>query len=244
MILVRPRITDFHNISVAQAELDFAIPFLNEDIPLYVDPFSAMEVTFIAGSSLTYFARNSFNHLGHLTRRGRVNDARQILMLASECNEVGLGLSKTRQGLRIGSNKADEILSLFDEVSEYKDHGFVHFEEIQLFVDGIGKDRVSDFACSFIKSFLIDYTIQECEELGIPLQQVTLPYVYNYRNYSFNQDQILNLPVNPTNSDPILFVPKRWLRFSPSINSRNISVSIVREILFSILLILEIGLKS
>ena len=139
-------------------------------------------------------------------------------MLASECNEVGLGLSKTRQGLRIGSNKADEILSLFDEVSEYKDHGFVHFEEIQLFVDGIGKDRVSDFACSFIKSFLIDYTIQECEELGIPLQQVTLPYVYNYRNYSFNQDQILNLPVNPTNSDPILFVPKRWLRFSPWIN--------------------------
>ena len=56
MILVRPRITDFHNISVAQADLDFAIPFLNEDIPLYVDPFLLMEVTFIAGSSLTYFA--------------------------------------------------------------------------------------------------------------------------------------------------------------------------------------------
>ena len=39
MALIRPRLTDYYGISLAQAELDFAIPFLNEDIPLYVDPF-------------------------------------------------------------------------------------------------------------------------------------------------------------------------------------------------------------
>lgn len=38
MALVRPRLTDYYGISAAQAELDFAIPYLEEDIPLCVHP--------------------------------------------------------------------------------------------------------------------------------------------------------------------------------------------------------------
>jgi hypothetical protein len=34
-LMIRPRLTDYHEIYVTQAETDFAIPFLNEDIPLY-----------------------------------------------------------------------------------------------------------------------------------------------------------------------------------------------------------------
>jgi hypothetical protein len=39
MVLIRPRLTEYYGISAAQAEVDFAIPFLDEDVPLYVDPF-------------------------------------------------------------------------------------------------------------------------------------------------------------------------------------------------------------
>ncbi|MDR5655433.1 hypothetical protein, partial [Ruixingdingia sedimenti] len=38
-LLIRPRLTDYHGIHAAQVDLDFAIPFLDEDIPLYLDPF-------------------------------------------------------------------------------------------------------------------------------------------------------------------------------------------------------------
>ncbi len=38
-MIVRPRLNDFHNLSFTQEEVDFAIPFLDEDIPLYLDPF-------------------------------------------------------------------------------------------------------------------------------------------------------------------------------------------------------------
>jgi hypothetical protein len=34
MPIVRPRLTDYHGIPAPQAEIDFAIPFLDEDIPL------------------------------------------------------------------------------------------------------------------------------------------------------------------------------------------------------------------
>jgi hypothetical protein len=39
MGLVRPRHTDHYGVPIAQEEADFAIPFLDEDIPLSLDPF-------------------------------------------------------------------------------------------------------------------------------------------------------------------------------------------------------------
>jgi hypothetical protein len=36
-MLIRPRLTDHFGIHKSQAELDFAIQFLDEDLPLYLD---------------------------------------------------------------------------------------------------------------------------------------------------------------------------------------------------------------
>jgi hypothetical protein len=57
MTLVRPRLTDYYGVMVAQAEVDFAIPFLDEDLPLAVDPFSAMEITLPARQRTAPFRR-------------------------------------------------------------------------------------------------------------------------------------------------------------------------------------------
>ena len=37
--IVRPRLNDYHGIFLLQDKVDYAIPFIDEDIPLYVDPF-------------------------------------------------------------------------------------------------------------------------------------------------------------------------------------------------------------
>ena len=37
MTIVRPRLVDYYNVPITQEEVDFAIPFLDEDIPLYLD---------------------------------------------------------------------------------------------------------------------------------------------------------------------------------------------------------------
>src|SRR6185437_3800588 len=172
MTLVRPRLTDFYGILLAQAQIDFAIPFLDEDIPLYVDPFLLWRSPSQQDQALHTSLINSFNRLGYLAKNKREKEALDLIVRLSECDEVGLGQSRTRKGLRIGEKKASEILNLFTIVPQYTNNGFVHFEEIQFFVEGISKDRISDFACSFLKSFLIDYTIQQCNSLGIPVQDV------------------------------------------------------------------------
>lgn len=116
MVLVRPRLTDFYNISLTQEEVDFAIPFLDEDIPLYVDPFLLWKSPSMQDNSLHTAITNSFNNLGYLLEKGREKEAIDILIRGSECSEVGLGVSKTKRGARIGEKTAHNILSLFKEI--------------------------------------------------------------------------------------------------------------------------------
>ena len=217
-MLIRPRLTDYHGILRGQAELDFAIPFMDEDIPLYVDPFLLWKSPSLQDQALHTSAANAFNSLNRMLHKGKEAEARSVLIRASECDEIGLGHSQKRQGLRLGEAKADDILSLFRQIEEYRAHGFIHFEEIQLYIKGISRDRISDLCCSFLKSFLIDYTMQECDELGIPTAGTTVPEVYNYKTNQFDEDVSAKLPLTPDTKKPLLFVPKRWLRFGTWIN--------------------------
>ena len=216
--MIRPRLTDFFGVHKSQLDIEFAIPLLTEDIPLYVDPFLLWKSPSFQDKALHHAILNGFNHVGYLARSGQSADALTQLVVGSECEEVGLGVSAKRKGSRIGSEQAGQILALFEEVPQYNQRGFTHFEEIQFYVGGISKDRISDFACSFMKSFLIDFTIDQCEQLGIPLVDVTLSSVYDLDTYSFLPNVRAKLPVNPETQSPVLLVPKRWLRFGPWLN--------------------------
>jgi hypothetical protein len=151
-----------------------------------------------------------------LTNSGNQHEAIEILIKASECYEVGLGESKKRIGKPIGEKLSLEIISLFKDIPQINKSGFVHFEEVQLFVDQFSKDRVSDIACSFIKSFLIDFTIDQCNKHRIPIEIFDLD-VYDYKKQKFVREKV-TLPQNIENRMPIILVPKRWLRFIPWIN--------------------------
>jgi len=214
MPIVRPRLTDYYGILISQAEADFAIPFLDEDIPLYLDPFLLWRSPSQQDNALHTSLINSFNHLGYLEKQGKHSQAVEILTALSECDEVGFGHSHTREGRRFGDATAGEILHLFRTIPEYDKRGFTHFEEIQFFVDHISKDRISDIACNLLKSFLVDYTIQQCQSYRIPTSSLTAP-VYSYKENKIITERGLSLPCNPETKKPIILVPKRWLRFRP-----------------------------
>ena len=217
MTFIRPRLNDYHQLAFTQEEVDFAIPFLDEDIPLYVDPFLLWKSPSMQDNSLHTAIISSFNHFGYLATKGKREEAVRALITISECVEVGLGVAKNKQGHRIGEGAASEILNLFNNIPQVKQGGFEHIEEIQLYVDQISRDRISDLTCSLIKSFLIDFTIDQCNKWKIPTSAVKLDEVFDYKTKKFQADKS-TLPVNPQNGCPILLVPKRWLRYIPWIN--------------------------
>ncbi|MCC0178063.1 hypothetical protein I4641_13845 [Waterburya agarophytonicola K14] len=218
MELIRPRLTDHYGIYKCQSELDFAIQFFDEDIPLYIDPFLLWKSPSQQDQALHTAMISSFNYLNYLTKKGRNDQALEILTNISECKEVGLGVSKTRAGLKLGKSKAHQVLQLFHDIPEYSQFGFTHFETIQLYVAGISKDRISDIACNYLKSFLIDYTIEQCDINNIPTEGVIIDTIYNYKTNILDTNIKTFLPVNPKTKEPLIFTPKRWLRFSPWIN--------------------------
>ena len=65
-MIIRPRLSDYYNIPLLQSEVDFAIPFMDEDIPLYVDPFLMWKSPSQMDNMLHDGVLNSFNNLGRM----------------------------------------------------------------------------------------------------------------------------------------------------------------------------------
>lgn len=95
--------------------------------------------------------------------------------------------------------------------------GIRHLEVLQLLVSGIGKDIISDITCSLLKSFLIDYTIEQSRIHKIPAQIVTIPEVFDYQSTKMRREDV-DLPISPVDGRAVLLIPKRWLRYSPWIS--------------------------
>jgi len=217
LALIRPRLTDHYGILVAQEAVDFAIPFLDDDIPLYLDPFLLWKSPSMQDTSLHTAMIAAFNGIGRMAMGSRKAEARRMVVSLSECTEAGLGQALNKKGRRISETKADEILALFNSIPDIKSQGLQHIEAVQLLVDGIAKDRISDFACSLLKSFLVDFTIGQCARYGIPRERVQLHDIYDSTTQRM-VSEFVELPVNPETKLPLLLIPKRWLRFVPWIN--------------------------
>lgn len=133
--IVRPRLNDYYGILLLQDKVDFAIPFLDEDIPLYVDPFLLWKSPSQMDNGLHDSIIQSFNHLGYLVNQGKEKEASELLIGLSECEAVGLGISKTRKGTRIGEKVANDILKLFSDIPQLKTNGFTHKKKYNCWLD-------------------------------------------------------------------------------------------------------------
>ena len=67
-IIIRPRLNDYFEIPLLQEEVDFAIPYLGEDIPLYLDPFLLWKSPSQMDRGLHARLIQNFNALGFMWR--------------------------------------------------------------------------------------------------------------------------------------------------------------------------------
>jgi hypothetical protein len=214
-----PRLIDVFGSAFTQDDVEFAIPRLQEDIPLYVDPF----LLWVSDNS-EYLALHEqligfFRLVSDKVRKGEIDGAAQLLAGCEEPFSMGLGYALgTKRGTNIGSGLIAEILRIHRAVPQLAEGRMRHIEELQLVVPVIAEDRTSDITCSVLKSFFLNYTADQASRLRIPTRSARLGNIYDPSRQLWAPAPETALPYNPTDGSPILFAPLKFLRHLPWIN--------------------------
>ncbi len=214
-----------------QSEVDFVIPNLNEDLQLYVDPF------------LFYKSKNPPFQAVHGTIHGffdvaikkvRASDTPTAKRMLSfpEVKETMLGLSKgSHRGRGLGEIRGQVIYEEIVSNPDILQRGIRHLAEMQLLIEGVGFDLVSDMCTNIAKPFFVQYTIEQATIHSIPMEKgVCLEHVFDWEELEWD-DVLVDLPVNPRTGRPILLVPKTVVRRFAEIDYKDFWNSVYRYIL-------------
>lgn len=207
------KISEHFNLNKSQYELDFVNIDTNADLPLFLDPYflSIRNDSWSIQASRTI--RSFFSHFIALVRNNMLTEAQELFSHLHEPNETCLGMSSScPAGRGIGTQDASDIFESIIESRAIITGVVEHIEDTRIFVENIGKDKISDMTTNIIRKNLIEYTKNQCKLHGIPLtQQVPTGDIWDKVNLRWiNQyDELLII-----NSKKILLVPKAIVSYS------------------------------
>lgn len=206
------RFSEFYTLGKSQPELDFVDIDSERDTRLFIDPY-AISIRNDDWSQRCNLHINSFfqTALDHI-RANRQDEAKRLLNGLGEPNETCLGLSSENPRGRGVSGK--QAIDLYDKLSDSqaaKSGLLSELADCDLFVEGIGRDKISDITTNIIRMLLVEYTQKQCELHNIALTgTVASGKLWNVENQVWEQQHVA-LPV--INGKKILLVPKSIVRF-------------------------------
>ncbi len=166
------KISEIVHLNKTQYELDFVDVDIDRDSHLYLDPFfiSTRPDPWSVNSSRVI--KSFFQYAIDLIKSDNVEQAKSIFIHLNEPNETCLGMSKNRpRGNGMGPDNAEQVFYSLMR-SKAVETGLVeNLEDTAIFIDRIGKDKVSDATTNIIRKNLLEYTEKQCELWGIPLAQ-------------------------------------------------------------------------
>jgi hypothetical protein len=224
-------LNEVFKLPLHQSEVDFLIPNLNEDLNLYVDPYLFYKSPNPSLQEVHSVFHNFFSTAIDLINAGRKEKAREILSFP-EVKETMLGLSTgNHKGRGMGDSRGDIIFKELVSNDDLLEHGIKHLAEMQLLIEGVGYDMISDMCTNIAKPFLISYTQTQCNLHNIPLEKgICLEHVFDWDELEWD-DIHTDLPINPINGHPILLVPKTVVRKFTDIDYKDFWDSTYRYIL-------------
>ena len=208
-------------------------PILHQDTRLFIDPFAVFksndDLFKDSYSEMMYFFQQAFELIansGGMKNHLSYKKAESMLMFP-EVNAICLGYSKQRQGAGTGPEWAKTLTANISAIIAKGITHISHFEELGIFCEGIGPDRLSDMTANLLKQRLVTYTQRICYLHGIPMKKKRLQnatFDYEYKRWCSAE---CLLPTNPYKNDsPVLLVPKSFLNVLPEINTDDFADTI------------------
>ena len=217
--------SESYNISVSDTDTWFD-PILSVDTKLFIDPFLLyeFEIDEFSGSheEVINFFNFAFCALAKFiaTKSLHQKSIAQNMLVFPEISWLCLGYSASgTKGAGSGKGFSTLIVDSILETINLGKNSIEHFEEVSLLNENFGADRISDTVANIlIKRFCL-YTKRICDEKKIPTRSITISNgwfsIEDKRWHPFEA----SLPCNPLTNQPVLLVPKKFLRELPTINS-------------------------
>jgi hypothetical protein len=203
--------SNHYGLEEPQFKLQFVDFDLDSDVPLYIDPYAITKDQ----SDLAADCHNCIvSYFQALLDAIRANDNNRIKRLISghlsEPNEIHLGVSKTaRSGRGIGKIQERQVIAALANSTAAKIGVIQSIQELELHIEGIGPDKVSDLVANIILAELAKYTEGICQEYGIPTNYIAVSGFWNSEKQEWDGGYF-NLPSRETHS--YILVPKRFVR--------------------------------
>ncbi len=164
------KISEIFGLNKSQYELDFVDIDIETDHPLFLDPFFISTRVDPWSVNADRTIKSFFQFVIDLIKSGNISGARSIFTHLNEPNETCLGISRDKpRGNGMGDDNATQI---FNSILSSKavETGLVEdLQDSAIFIEGIGRDKVSDATTNIIRRNLIEYTKNQCDLWGIPL---------------------------------------------------------------------------
>jgi hypothetical protein len=208
-----PKFSKHFNIQKTQPELDFVDVNSDTDIALYIDPSVFTKHRDIWSVECNELILSFFETVLDAIKAGDIRRGQELLDRLHEPNETCLGLSKGRpSGRGIGKLQAQDLFERLRNSRAAKSGLLADLSDCELFIEGIGPDKISDVTTNIIRKKLIEYTQHQCALHDIPLRGVVASgNLWNMHNRQWEQ-QYVPLPV--IDHRQIILVPKASVRWN------------------------------
>ncbi|WP_461632414.1 hypothetical protein [Labilibaculum euxinus] len=206
------KISQIFELNKSQAELDFVDIDISGDTPLFIDPFFISIRSDNWSIEVSRTIRDFFQRVITLIRQNNLRDGKDLFRHLHEPNTTCLGMSVgAPRGRGVGTGDTDDI---FDSIrnSRAVQTGLIQdIEDNLLFVDGFGRDKLSDMTTNIVTKHLIDYTREQCKLHNIPMtRDVPSGFYWNRQASQWEQQHTKMLVINDR---VIILVPKGIVSF-------------------------------
>lgn len=214
------QVSKWGKLGKTQAELDFVDVDPKRDTRLFVDPY-AIEIKGDAWSrECGRYIRSFFDALIKALRDGNEARAEHLASHLHEPEETFLGMSRGHpQGRGLGREQAGRVLNALRRSKAFQSGLLSELGEAELFIEGIGPDKISDLTTNVIRGPLIAYTKEQADLWGMPLTKSgDVGSVWNPEKEDWESGYREVLRVGNV---PVILVPKYSVRIRMSLDSQE-----------------------
>lgn len=214
-----PKFSKYFKINAPQSQLDFVDISTDYDLPVYVDPYALEIKDDVWSGQCSELIRTFFTEVLEALRNGDSVRAVGLMSHLHEPAETFLGVSAGEpKGRGVGAKQARQIISRMKKSKAYQSGVLSDLSEVALFVERVGRDKISDLTTNILRGKLVEYTIQVCELMGIDVEPYNGPPSWdgarkNWVNRPYKLPRI--------NGVPVMLVPKFAVRRELSLNSQE-----------------------